>query len=111
MVGLEGAIVICVSFAVPPPPWDGLIPPQLNNNPEHMSALRTLIARAAGQSLMSDLWQLGRGLGTTNRMELYRLDYSVQLSSGTSPLGVVYWGRETAKPKPAVFRYRRVAQL
>src|ERR1700736_3067885 len=109
MVGLEGAIVICVSFAVPPPPCDALIPPQLKRNPEHMRALRTPIARAAGQSLMLDSWQLGeRGEERTNRMELYRLDYSAQLSSGTSLLVVAHRRRPTCKPKPTVFRGRQL---
>ena len=43
-------------------------------------------------------------------MELYRLDYSVQFSSGTNPLGVAYRRRSNSKLKPAVFRHW-VAQL
>jgi hypothetical protein len=72
--------MICVSFAGFPPPCDALPAPQLKNNPEHMSALRTPIARAAEQSLMVDAWQLGeRGKTRTNQLELYRMDYTAPI--------------------------------
>src|ERR1700686_2060561 len=108
MLGVEGAIVICVSFAVPPPPWDARIPPQLKSNPEHMNALRTLITRGAGQSLMCGLLATrGEGKVRTNRMELYRLDYSAQFSSGTSPLVVAYRSRPNMEAKACGFRAAR----
>jgi len=59
---------------------DMLPPPQLTNTPENKSALRTLMARMAGPSLMAKTCRLGGGAREqTSLLGLYELDYTISI--------------------------------